>query len=76
MNSGATTKQCEAAMEAILDGQALDKDKVMELVKNITGASESTIQRAARNLGIQSRKTGFGASALWALPGFKSWAGQ
>lgn len=68
-----TTKQCEAAIEAILEDQALDKDKVVAAVKNITGASESTIQRAAGNLKLLSHRTGFGKSSLWALPGFSGW---
>jgi hypothetical protein len=71
-----TTKQCEAAIAAILDDQAVDKDRVMEAVKNITGASESTIQRAAANLRVLSHRTGFGKTALWALPGFTGWADQ
>jgi hypothetical protein len=68
-----TTKQCEAAIEVILEDQALDRDKVIDAVKQITGASESTIRRAASNLSLLSHKTGFGSTALWALPGFRGW---
>jgi hypothetical protein len=59
----------DALRSALANGRRLQKD-VMREVREATGASESTVHRARRRLGIKTMREGFGPGSLvyWRLP--------
>jgi hypothetical protein len=59
----------DAIRAALADGRRVQKD-VLKEVREITGCSDSTIQRARRRLGVKSDREGFGpgSQVYWRLP--------
>ena len=66
------TNQAKAFLQIILADQAVDRDTVVTQVMQVADCSERTVKRAAKELGVVSKRTGFGQTALWMLPGFRS----
>jgi len=55
----------------VLSGGPKPRKQVMKAARE-QGLSESTVKRAARQIGVQFRRTGFAGGSNWELPAFSS----